>query len=173
MNKTSSLIMSWSISTLLIIFFVALQTSVLRLGLSATAQLVLVFVTYNCLFREPPEALAFTFLSTFVLGSVSVVPQSAAVFAGIVMFLGLRLTRSFIYASDPNHFFWACMATILGFHIVIWIVTNSFDRGAGGFRILNWLIELGLTAFFVRIIFIFLLWTDQRTKRSFPSEIAG
>lgn len=167
MNKTSLIVFNFSVFLIMLWICIALQTSLLplMLGPRVTIQMALVLITYVCLSREPMEALLFTVISTFSLGLFSTMLESIAIFTGIFLFLALRTLKSLAYSPTPVYFVWTSLAAIFSFHFISWITIAIFDYNAPSPRPLHWLLELLVTALFIRLLYMFFIWVDKRTKR--------
>jgi hypothetical protein len=173
MNRSSWVFINFVCFFLLVILFISLQTSLFHkiLGQRANIQAVLVVITYVCLSRSPGEALLFSALASFASGLISVMPDSLNVFSGMLVCVCLRGLKKLSYSPSPVYFNWTALGTVLGFHIFSWLTALIFETNPPPFTLINWILEILLTALFTRVIYVFCIWLDHKTKRLTLSEL--
>jgi hypothetical protein len=169
---------SWLVANFLIFFFLVLLSSAAESSFlhwifswRPTIQVALVFLVYISLYRAPAEGLLFVVLSCYCMGLESVMLQSACVFSGVCVFLLLQILRARVYSSSSVYFTWTSLGAILAFHIISWLTSVFLDTRAPSPKPLDWLLEVMLTALFVRLIYSLCLWIDQKTKRISITEL--
>jgi hypothetical protein len=173
MTRPSWVIFNFIFFMLLLLLAASLQSSFFHwaIGFRTNIQLVIVIITYICLYREPVEALLFTVISCYLLGLLSTMYSSTHVFAGVCLFLGLRATRKQVYGSNAVHFTWTALGAILAFHVITWLTTSTFDRRRIKPGILDWVLEILITALFTRFLYMLFIFIDKKTKRFTVSEL--
>ncbi len=157
----------------LLLIAASVQSSLLHwlLGWRATIQIVLVIFTYICLYRNPPEALLFTFIAFYSIGLMSNILQSVSIFAAVCVFFMLRTIRTRIYSSSPVHFTWSALASVFSFHIISWLTAEIFEPNPPRAHVLDWILEILLTSLFVRLLYVIFIWLDRRTNRLTITEL--
>ncbi|MBK9293299.1 MAG: hypothetical protein IPM57_02475 [Oligoflexia bacterium] len=175
MNRPSTIIFNFVIYMSMLLLAISLQTSLFHwlIGSRSTIQIALVIVTYICLYRSTTEALLFTFLASYCLGLISTMLQSISVFATMVIFLFTMFVKHQLYTSNTTSFSRVALANILIFHVVSWVASGLFEDTTPQLRPLDWVLEILITALFVKILFIFFQKIDEKTKRLEFSELDG
>jgi hypothetical protein len=173
MNRTSWIVTNFAIFLILLLLAAAFQSSLLHwlIGWRATIQIVLVIFTYICLYRAPTEALVFTVLAFFGAGLLSNMLESLAIFSAICVFLALRTVRARVYSSNPVHFTWTALGAIFGFHFISWLTAEVFEPNPPRAMVIDWILEVLLTALFVRLFYASFIWLDRKTKRLTITEL--
>lgn len=173
MNRPSNIIFNFFIYVFLLLFAITLQTSLFHwlLGLRSTFQFAIVIMTYICLYRNPTEALIFMFFSSYCLGLASTMLQSVSVFSGMFIFIVTVFAKNQFYSSSPAHFSRMALSNIFLFHFVSWLVSTVFENTTPQFRPLDWILEVLMTALFIKILFILFQIIDEKTKRLEFSEL--
>ncbi len=173
MNKTTWVVANFLTYVFLVLLAVALQTSVFPwlFGWRANIQVAVVLLTYICLYREPLEGGVFAVLTGYFLGLMSTMMLSISVFSCLCVFLALRTLKTRVYMPGHVYFTWTTLGAIFGFHFFSWLATFFFESQALHFGILNWILEILLTALFTRGLFHFCVWIDKRTKRLTLTEL--
>jgi hypothetical protein len=173
MTRPSWIIINFFIFLCILLLAAAMQTSLLHwtIGFRTNIQIVIVIITYICLYREPVEAFLFVIIGCYLLGLLSTMYASAHVFAGVCLFVGLRAMRKQVYSSNAVYFTWTALASILAFHIITWLVVSVFDARKIRPKILDWILEILVTALFSRFLYLFFIYVDKKTKRFTVSEL--
>jgi hypothetical protein len=173
MNRPSWLAANFLIYILLVLVAASMQTSLFHwvLGWKATIQIVLLLLTYICLYREPGEALFFTVLAGYCMGLLSTMMESIAVFGAVCVFIGLRTLRTRVYSPSHVYFTWTGLGSIFSFHIITWLTGVFFETHAPRPRVLDWVLEILMTALFARAVYVFCNWIDVKTKKVSVTEL--
>lgn len=173
MNSTSQKTLSFILYFIFFLFAVILQTSLFHwiIGGRSTVQLAIVIMTYICLYRGKYEAILFSFFASYCLGLMSTMAESVSVFSGLCLYFANRAIKKQFYAPGSTHFLRVAVANVFFFHFISFIVSYIFEPAPPLFRPLDWLLEVLLTALFIKTTYSFFVFVDQKTKRIEVSEL--
>lgn len=173
MNKTSQTAFNFILFFLLFLLATSLQSSLFFWIIRgrATVQVALVILTYICLYRGTYEALLFSFLASYAFSLSTTIPQPVSVFAGLSICFFNQTIKKQMYSSGHVHFTRVALGNIFFYHLIGYILTMIFDNSPHQFRPLDWLLEVLLTSLFVRALYKFFIFIDQKTKRVEVSEL--
>lgn len=130
----------------------------------------MIFIVYISLTRPPAEGLLFVTVSCYAIGLLSVMLTSLTIFTGLCVFLFIQVLRTRVYSPSPVYFTWTTLGAVFGYHLISWL-TSLFEVRPVTPRVLDWILEVLLTSFFVRAIYSFCIWIDKKTKRLSLSEL--
>lgn len=173
MTRPSWIIANFILFLTLFLIAASFQSSFLHwvLGWKVNIQIVIVLLTYICLYREQFEALLFTVFACYFLGLMSTMYTSTTVFAGVCLWIGLRALRRQIYSSNAVYFTWTSLASILGFHLITWLTTIAFESRRLRMSPLDLLLEVLMTALFAKPLYLFFIFLDKKTRRYTVTEL--
>jgi hypothetical protein len=131
-------------------------------------------LVYISLFRPTLEAVIFSYVCAFVLGTMTAMPEGMLMFVCLALSLSVQVFKQRIYWPGSSYFMMVCGLAALMFHVFHWAATFLIgDAPLTSPQISDWLIESLLTPLAAPLLFPFFRWFDRVTNREASGDVSA
>lgn len=131
-------------------------------------------LVYIALFRSPLETMLFSYLTGFLLSTMTAMPEGILATACLALALTTQSFKQRIFWSGSSYFMMTCGFAALAFHIYHWIATFIIgDMPLTSPQISNWLIEALLTPLAAPMLYPVFRWFDKLTNREQSNDVSA
>ncbi len=127
---------------------------------------------YVALYRSTLEVIIYSYLTAFVLASMTAMPEGVLMVTCLAVALTTQVFKKRIYWMSASYVLMVCGLGALFFQIYHWIATYIFGEPITSPAVIDWLIEALLTPLAAPVLFPIFRWFDRVTDRdTFAPEI--
>lgn len=129
---------------------------------------------YVALFRSTLETILFSYLTGFVLSTLTVMPEGLLMSVCLALALSVQLFKTRIYWLSASYSMMVCGLAALVFHVFHWAATFLIeDVPLTSPQVSSWLIECLLTPLLAPVVFPILQLIDRLTNRESATEMSS
>ena len=131
-------------------------------------------LVYIALFRSTFETVVFSYITGFVLSTMTAIPEGLLMSVCLALALTVQVVKRRIYWPSASYFMMICGSSALVFHIYHWGSTFLIEENPlTSPQVSAWLIEALLTPLVAPVIFPLLQFFDRITAREQSADIAS
>ncbi len=120
---------------------------------------------YVALYRSTLEVIIYSYLTAFVLASMTAMPEGVLMVSCLAVALTARLFKERIYWVSASYVMMVCGLGALFFQIFHWAATYVLGDPITGPAVIDWFIEALLTPLAAPVLFPVFRWFDRLTDR--------
>lgn len=128
---------------------------------------------YVALYRSTLETIIYSYLTAFVLSSMTAMPEGILMISCLAVALVAQVFKKRIYWVSASYIMMVCGLGALFFQIFHWGAAYVFGEPLSSPAIIDWIIEALLTPLAAPILFPVFRWFDHLTDREPTPEIAA
>lgn len=122
-------------------------------------------LTYVALYRSTLEVIIYSYLTAFVLASMTAMPEGVLMVSCLAVALTTRLFKERIYWVSASYVMMVCGLGALFFQLFHWVATYILGDPITSPAVIDWLIEALLTPLAAPVLFPVFRWFDRLTDR--------
>ena len=127
---------------------------------------------YVALYRSTLEVIIYSYLTAFVLASMTAMPEGVLMVSCLAVALTAQVFKKRIFWMSASYILMVCGLGALFFQIYHWIATLIFGEPITSPAIIDWIIEALLTPLAAPVLFPVFRWFDRLTDRdNYTAEI--
>lgn len=127
---------------------------------------------YVALYRSTLEVIIYSYLTAFVLASMTAMPEGVLMISCLAVALTAQVFKKRIYWVSASYVMMICGLAALFFQIFHWGATYLFSEPLTSPAVIDWLIEALLTPLVAPLLFPVFRFFDRLTDREMAPEIA-
>ncbi|MEZ4872375.1 MAG: hypothetical protein R2827_09055 [Bdellovibrionales bacterium] len=174
MSDKRLLLLNYALFALYGVLTVGFQTSlwVQLLGGFPAPHFWIPILAYWALYRIPREGVLMTYITTFIIGSVTALPLGMFLLINLTLYLAAAGIKAKFYQPGPIFFAFICAAMSLLFMPIHWIYSLVLETNPiVDLEVLNWIAQSTLTPLLAFIVYPIFCIIDDLTQKDLPTEV--